>query len=365
MSESNGSQRLSDAAPATSSGAKPISPKQRRANRRNAKKSTGPRTAEGKQTASRNATTHGIFSSDCVLPGESPAYFRLIKNGIFAELAPRSMLEMLLAVRVVRAEWGLLRVAAAERLAHGAIAQQMAQGSVEEVERIKRELREEELYSSGSAARSVARENLRLLRAFSARYAESKIREPEDIPAASTLAADFNRGHQGSLERLSRYGLRHEHAAARAMRELRLLRAERRKHGDPGPCPFLEDVTEILQACATEDAARAKRDDADDFDEPVEEPDKDPDDANAPPPGVPTSVGMSSASEEASSACPEMPQNATSNANVQNEPIFDAPRANDDAGKACDEDAARMAPIFVRPTPLAPRTEDAARERRS
>lgn len=42
------------------------------ANRRNAQLSTGPRTAEGKAAVARNATTHGIFATVPMRPGEDP-----------------------------------------------------------------------------------------------------------------------------------------------------------------------------------------------------------------------------------------------------------------------------------------------------
>jgi hypothetical protein len=42
---------------------RPISPRKLEANRRNAQKSTGPRTAEGKAKSSRNSYTHGLYSS--------------------------------------------------------------------------------------------------------------------------------------------------------------------------------------------------------------------------------------------------------------------------------------------------------------
>jgi len=49
------------------------------ANRRNAQKSTGPRTPEGKAAVARNALKHGLLSRNPVLPGEDP-------NGEFPEL---------------------------------------------------------------------------------------------------------------------------------------------------------------------------------------------------------------------------------------------------------------------------------------
>ena len=48
-----------------------ISPEQLAANRANATHSTGPDTAEGKATSSRNHTTHGFRSCTVVLPVEN------------------------------------------------------------------------------------------------------------------------------------------------------------------------------------------------------------------------------------------------------------------------------------------------------
>jgi hypothetical protein len=51
------------------------SQRQIEANRRNAQRSTGPRTPEGKLTAARNHTLHGFSSPDPLLPDEDPAEF--------------------------------------------------------------------------------------------------------------------------------------------------------------------------------------------------------------------------------------------------------------------------------------------------
>ena len=45
------------------------------ANRRNAEKSTGPKTEEGKAVVSRNAVTHGLTSRYDVLSCEDPAEY--------------------------------------------------------------------------------------------------------------------------------------------------------------------------------------------------------------------------------------------------------------------------------------------------
>jgi hypothetical protein len=47
------------------------------ANQANAQRSTGPRTVEGKQASSANATSHGLTSRSTVLPGEDPEEYAL------------------------------------------------------------------------------------------------------------------------------------------------------------------------------------------------------------------------------------------------------------------------------------------------
>jgi len=83
------------------------------ANRLNAQKSTGPRTAEGKATASHNAVKHGLLAEQVVIHGEDPAEFDLYREGMLAELAPVGTVEEMLAERAVSLAWRLRR---AERL---------------------------------------------------------------------------------------------------------------------------------------------------------------------------------------------------------------------------------------------------------
>ncbi|MEN6338469.1 MAG: hypothetical protein ABFE01_29790 [Phycisphaerales bacterium] len=83
------------------------------ANRSNAQKSTGPRTAEGKATASRNAVKHGLLAEQVVIHGEDPAEFDLYRQGMLEELAPEGAVETMLAERAVSLAWRLRR---AERL---------------------------------------------------------------------------------------------------------------------------------------------------------------------------------------------------------------------------------------------------------
>jgi hypothetical protein len=86
--------------------------KQIKANRQNAQKSTGPKTAGGKAAVSQNAIKHGLFT-ESVVTGETEAEYEAFHGELLAELAPRGVVELLLAERVVSLWWRLRR---AERM---------------------------------------------------------------------------------------------------------------------------------------------------------------------------------------------------------------------------------------------------------
>ena len=73
--------------------------KQIQANRNNAKKSTGPRTEQGKAASSQNALKHGLLARDAVLPGEDPAELTdttpLITGGILDSISTLKLVTFL------------------------------------------------------------------------------------------------------------------------------------------------------------------------------------------------------------------------------------------------------------------------------
>jgi len=79
------------------------------ANRRNAQKSTGPRTSEGKVAVSQNAIQHGLLTRQNVISSESQADFDLYRERMLTELAPASPMESMLAERIVTLSWRLKR----------------------------------------------------------------------------------------------------------------------------------------------------------------------------------------------------------------------------------------------------------------
>ena len=80
------------------------------ANRRNAQKSTGPRTSEGRASVSQNAVKHGLTAAQDVISSESQADFDLYRDQLLTELAPASPIESMLAERVVSLSWRLKRI---------------------------------------------------------------------------------------------------------------------------------------------------------------------------------------------------------------------------------------------------------------
>ena len=79
------------------------------ANRTNARKSTGPRTPEGKEKASQNALKHGLRAKQAVIPGEDPGEFEEHREEMLAELAPAGAVQTMLAERIVHLSWRLRR----------------------------------------------------------------------------------------------------------------------------------------------------------------------------------------------------------------------------------------------------------------
>jgi hypothetical protein len=84
--------------------------KQKEANRRNAAKSTGPRTAAGKARASKNAVKHGLLSQCPVLSDEDAGAYEELRMNLHGELEPETPFEMLLVNRLVSVQWRLARV---------------------------------------------------------------------------------------------------------------------------------------------------------------------------------------------------------------------------------------------------------------
>jgi hypothetical protein len=77
------------------------------------RRSTGPRTEQGKERSKRNSITHGIFSN-VVLKSESQADFDALLKALYDDRRPKGALEEVLVNRLAGLFWRLRRVGAAE-----------------------------------------------------------------------------------------------------------------------------------------------------------------------------------------------------------------------------------------------------------
>jgi hypothetical protein len=90
----------------------PVSENRTAANRRNAAKSTGPRTRAGKLTVAGNGVAHGIYAFSPVVTGfESHREWNGFRVEMMASFVPVGMLETTLAERLTLGAWRLRRVA--------------------------------------------------------------------------------------------------------------------------------------------------------------------------------------------------------------------------------------------------------------
>ena len=94
------------------------SPKQLEANRRNAQRSTGPRTPAGKARVKFNALKHGLLAKSVILPirsrSEKRSHFDALLAQLIDELKPVGILEDMLVEKIAVSYWRLRRALRAE-----------------------------------------------------------------------------------------------------------------------------------------------------------------------------------------------------------------------------------------------------------
>ena len=85
------------------------SPAQILANRENAKRSSGPRTQEGKLAASRNSLRHGLTGAQIVIPGEDASAYEELRQGLHHSHKPATEAERILVDQIAANAWRLMR----------------------------------------------------------------------------------------------------------------------------------------------------------------------------------------------------------------------------------------------------------------
>lgn len=213
------------------------SDKQTQANRRNALKSTGPTTPEGKAAASQNALTHGLLSRQVLLPGEDEATLAELSGRLRDELRPVGELEGLLVERVIAAAWRLRRLG---RVEAGIFAWERLEELAERAEREAREYERstdigENLSGPWITVTNEKKHEQALSRAQQMRSGQ----EDETATLGRTFARDATGAN--AFSKLSRYETTIERGLYKALHELQRLQAARGA-GSGAPPPVAVDV---------------------------------------------------------------------------------------------------------------------------
>src|SRR3954462_14574520 len=93
---------------------RPTSPRRLAANRRNALKSTGPRTSAGKKRSSRNALKHGLCASTAIVTSEDAPTFAIFLAELEEELQPITIMQKTLFPQIANLIWRLRRMPEAQ-----------------------------------------------------------------------------------------------------------------------------------------------------------------------------------------------------------------------------------------------------------
>jgi len=86
------------------------SDRQLAANKKNAQKSTGPKTPEGRAAVRLNGVKHGLTAATLVLPGESESDFESLLDSFESEHHPTTPTEEALVRQMAMAQWRLRRL---------------------------------------------------------------------------------------------------------------------------------------------------------------------------------------------------------------------------------------------------------------
>jgi len=216
------------------------SDKQAKANRKNALRSTGPKTPEGKAAVRLNALRHGLLSRETLLPGEDEEALLELGERLRDELQPVGELENLLVARITAAIWRLRRLG---RVEAGIFARDLY---AELVKRARREAHRNtakrimyDEFSDFVVADSDIMDKEKYQEAVSETKRMAAVRDGETATLGQTFIRDADTAN--AFSKLSRYETAIERSLYKALHELQRLQAARRADGDAPP-PLAIDV---------------------------------------------------------------------------------------------------------------------------
>lgn len=216
-----------------------VSQQQLEANRANARRSTGPRTPEGKSRSRMNALTHGFSAKAIVVGDERPEDFEALRDAVIAHYRPNTALANDAADRYAATLWRLRRIPAieaalAEAVCERAYAEQCDRLEREHEQEIHLEAREhcDAEYDNDEAeilhARMSGVHQQRVSAIFDDLLSERPFRAPkkETLPVAQAFCMLIEAAESFDiLSKLNRYEVALINIASRQRKELEALRS--------------------------------------------------------------------------------------------------------------------------------------------
>ena len=210
------------------------SEKQAQANRRNALKSTGPKTPEGKAAVRLNANKHGLRSQEVLLPGEDEEALKELDENLRAELQPLGELENLLVDGIIAAHWRLRRL---RRVEAGIFAWELYGELAERAQQEAHTYEWSVLDALGSPEQITDEQKHQ--KALSRAQEMKAKQDAETATLGRTFIRDADKAN--AFSKLSRYETAIWRSLYEALHELQRLQAARRTEGNVLP-PIALDV---------------------------------------------------------------------------------------------------------------------------
>jgi hypothetical protein len=214
-----------------------MSAKKKEANRENAQRSTGPKTAAGKKSVRHNALKHGILAKATLLPGEDPELFSALREELRSSIDPVGELEETLVEMIASYAWRLRRLVQAESgLYVKEIYERRARRAASIAESFRKrppELGKSPMQALGESA-DFSEDHLKVV-VDEVGYAAALERAGEARSHLETEAVEIARafGEDATkvdmFSKLSRYETTIERALFKALNELRSLQEARRR----------------------------------------------------------------------------------------------------------------------------------------
>ncbi len=211
--------------------------KQIETNRRNSRRSTGPKTRTGKAASKLNALKHGLLAQQVAVRGEDPVEFAGVLESLVDELQPQGPLEEQLVERVAACMWRLRRLYRVEAgiLTHESLTIELdrAQDVVRSFEKTESDI----LLESLTEVHITDEE--RHGQAMAQVEKTARLLQEESLALGVAFKQDAK--YAGAISKLSRYEAAIERSLYRALHELQRVQAAC-QDGQPPPS-IAVDVT--------------------------------------------------------------------------------------------------------------------------